>query len=172
MPEPTSSGSLYLPKALWLKGEENFEEFIGDITMLLGSRGLLKYTKEEAKPTDPKGKGTVSTTPSEKSAEQIDAEKAEDETTEMNRMMCAVAIKGSIHTEPAEILKGVTNPAEMMRLLKQRYTAKGWNLQHLYLTEFFHMKVEHFDSVGAFINRFKTLKSKLHSLGVENSETG
>lgn len=171
MPEPTSSGSLYLPKALWLKGEENFEEFIGDITMLLGSRGLLKYTKEEAKPTDPKGKGTVSTTPSEKSAEQIDAEKAEDETTEMNRMMCAVAIKGSIHTEPAEILKGVTNPAEMMRLLKQRYTAKGWNLQHLYLTEFFHMKIEHFDSVGAFINRFKTLKSKLHSLGVENSET-
>ena len=78
--------------------------------------------------------------------------------------------KGSMHPEPAIGLKGVTDPAEMIRLLDQRFTSTGWNLKHKYLTELFQIKAEHFDSIRAFINQFKALKSKLDQLGVKLPE--
>ena len=81
-------------------------------------------------------------------------------------MTCAMSIKGSVHPEPAVGLKGVTDPAEMIRLLDQRYTSTGWNLKHKYLTEYNTLRVEHHDSIGAFVDQYKALKSKLNTIGL------
>ena len=81
-----------------------------------------------------------------------------------------MSIKGSMHPEPAIGLKGVTDPAEMIRLLDQRFTSIGWNLKHKYLTEYNTLRVDHYDSVGAFIDQFKVLKSKLDTIGLSLPE--
>jgi hypothetical protein len=54
----------------------------------------------------------------------------------------------------------------MIRLLDQRYTSTGWNLKHKYLTEYNTLRVEHYDSIGAFVDQFKALKSKLDTIGL------
>jgi hypothetical protein len=66
--------------------------------------------------------------------------------------------------------KGVTDPAEMMRLLEQRYTSTGWNLKHKYLTEYNTLRVELYDSIAAFIDQYKVLKSKLDTIGLSLPE--
>jgi hypothetical protein len=75
-----------------------------------------------------------------------------------------------MHPEPAIGLKGVTDPAEMIRLLDQRFTSTGWNLKHKYLIEYNTIRVDHYDSVGAFIDQFKVLKSKLDTIGLSLPE--
>ena len=32
---------------MWLKGEENYEDWVDNITMLLGSKGLKRYIDEQ-----------------------------------------------------------------------------------------------------------------------------
>ena len=81
-------------------------------------------------------------------------------------MIYAISIKGSVYPEPAVGLKGVTDPAEMIYLLDQRYTSTGWNLKHKYLTEYNTLRVEHHDSIGAFVDQYKALKSKLDTIGL------
>ena len=91
-----SSSSYYLPKPMWLKGEENYEDWENDITMLLGSRGLDHLiVKEETTPTE----ATSSATPQPDKKE---------------RMACSMSIKGSIHPDAAIPIKGVTDPAEII----------------------------------------------------------
>jgi hypothetical protein len=72
--------------------------------------------------------------------------------------------------EPSAVIEDVIDPVEMIQLLEESYTAKGWNLKHKYLTELFQIKAEHFDSIRAFINQLKALKSKLDQLGVKLPE--
>ena len=131
---------------MWLEGEENFEDWVDNITLLLGSRGLASFIKREGFTPKP------------------------DSDDDSQRMACAMSIKGSIHPNVAVGLKGVTDPTEMIRLLEQRYTSTGWNLKHKYLTEFNTLRVDHFDSVGAFIDQFKVLKSKLDTIGLSLPE--
>ena len=137
---------MYLPKSMWLKDDENYEDWTDNITLLLGSRGLARFIKPR----------TATTTPSSEPSDEDDS----------LRMTCAMSIKGSIHPEAAVGLKGVTDPAEMMRLLGQRFTSTGWNLKHKYLTEYNTLRVEHYDSIGAFIDQYKVLKSKLDTIGL------
>jgi hypothetical protein len=58
----------------------------------------------------------------------------------------------------------------MIRLLDQSFTSTGWNLKHKYLTEFNTLRVDHHDSIGAFIDQFKVLKSKLDTIGLSLPE--
>jgi hypothetical protein len=81
---------------MWLQGEENYEDWKDNMTLFLGSKGLVKFTKKESI--------TVS------DSDEIDSQ----------RMTCAMSIKGSMHPRPAVGLKGVTDPLEMMSLLEQR----------------------------------------------------
>jgi hypothetical protein len=67
-------------------------------------------------------------------------------------MVCTITIKGSMHPEPAIGLKGVIDLAEMIHLLDQRFTLTGWNLKHKYLTEYNTLRVEYYDSIGAFVD--------------------
>jgi hypothetical protein len=138
-----SSSSMFLPKPMWLEGEENYEDWKDNITLFLGSKGLAKFIR----------KGSIVP---DSDSDEIDSQ----------RMTCAMSIKGSMHPEPAVGLKGVTNPAEMIRLLDQRFTSTGWNLKHKYLTEYNTLRAEHYDSIGAFIDQFKVLKSKLDTIGL------
>lgn len=152
-----SASTLSLHRAMWLKGEENYEDWVDNITMLLGSKGLRCYIDEEhqlPKSTDSKAK------------ELSAAEQEKLDKWQTNSMMCAISIKGSIEPDSALPIKGVTDPREMLRLLKERYASKGWNLKNRYLTEYNTLKVEHFDSIGAFIDQFKVLKSKLDRLSL------
>jgi hypothetical protein len=132
---------------MWLEGDENYEDWKDNITLFLGSKGLAKFIK----------KGSIIP---DSDSDQIDSQ----------RMTCAMSIKGSIHPEPAVGLKGVTDPAEMVRLLDQRFTSTGWNLKHKYLTEYNTLRAEHYDSIGAFIDQFKVLKSKLDTIGLSLPE--
>ena len=95
-----SSSSMFLPKPMWLEGEDNYEDWKDNITLFLGSKGLAKFIT----------KGSI--TP-------------ESDEADCQRMTCAMTIKGSVHPEPAVGLKGVTDPAEMIYLLDQRYTSTG-----------------------------------------------
>ena len=88
----------------------------------------------------------------------------ESDEIDCQRMICAMSIKGSVHPEPAIGLKGVTDPAEMIRLLDQRYTSTRWNLKHKYLTEYNTLRVEHHNSIGTFSDQYKALKSKLDTI--------
>ena len=97
-----SSSSMFLPKPMWLEGEENYEDWKDNITLFLGSKGLAKFIK----------KGSI--TP-DSNSDEIDSQ----------RMTCAMSIKGSIHPELAVGLKGITDPAEIIRLLDQRFTSTG-----------------------------------------------
>ena len=81
-------------------------------------------------------------------------------------MICTMSIKGSVYPEPAVGLKGVTDPAEMIRLLDQRYTLTGWNLKYKYLTEYNTLRVKYHDSIGVFVDQYKALKSKLNIIGL------
>ena len=126
---------------MWLEGEDNYEDWKDNITLFLGSKGLAKFII----------KGSII---------------AESDEVDCQRMTCAMSIKGSVHPEPAVGLKGVTDPAEMIRLLDQRYTSTGWNLKHKYLTEYNTLRVEHHDSIGAFVDQYKALKSKLNTIGL------
>ena len=74
---------------MWLEGEENYEDWKDNMTLLLGSRGLAGFMKKGSVP-DP------------------------DSDNDSQRMACAMLIKGSIHPNPAVGLKGVTDPSEMM----------------------------------------------------------
>ena len=40
MSNQVNSGSLYLPKPLWLKGEENIQQWKVNMKVLLGTKGL------------------------------------------------------------------------------------------------------------------------------------
>ena len=136
-----SSSSMFLPKPMWLEGEDNYEDWKDNITLFLGSKGLAKFVI----------KGSII---------------PESDEVDCQRMTCAMSIKGSLHPEPAIGLKGIIDPAEMIRLLDQRYTSTGWNLKHKYLTEYNTLRVEHYDSIGAFVDQFKALKSKLDTIGL------
>jgi len=68
------------------------------------------------------------------------------------------------------VIKGVKDPAEMIRLLDKRYTSTGWNLKHKYLTEYRTLRVEHYDSIGAFIDQFKLSKMKLETVGLKEPD--
>ena len=138
---------MFLPKPMWLEGEENYEDWKDNMTLFLGSKGLAKYIK----------KGSIIPT---SNSDEIDSQK----------MTCAMSIKGSMHTGPAVGLKGVTDPLEMISLLEQRYTSTGWNLKHKYLTEYNTLRVDHYDSVGAFVDQYKVLKSKLDTIGLSLPE--
>jgi hypothetical protein len=138
---------MFLPKPMWLEGEENYEDWKDNITLFLGSKGLAKYIK----------KGSITPT---SNSDEIDSQK----------MTCAMSIKGSMHPGPAVGLKGVTDPLEMISLLEQRYTSTGWNLKHKYLTEYNTLRVDHYDSVGAFVDQYKVLKSKLDTIGLSLPE--
>jgi hypothetical protein len=155
---------MILPKAMWLKGEENYEDWIDDMTMFLGSKGLLKHVKSVLL--------TQGTLRGPEALEEDAEEKSEEdiEKDDITRMSCSMAIKGSVHTEPAIQLKGITDPKEMWLLLRRRYTSTGWNLKHKYLTEYNALKVEHMDSVSAFVDQFIMLKSKLESTGINLPE--
>ena len=133
------SNSLYLPKPMWLTDEEDFEDWKDNITLLLGSKGLDDYIKpkDTSDTSDPE--------PKESKKKEIEQR--------MARMTCGISIRGSIHEGPAAVIKGVKDPAEMMKLLEDRYTTKGWNLKQKYLTEYRTLRVEHFDSIGAFIDQ-------------------
>jgi hypothetical protein len=85
-------------------------------------------------------------------------------------MTCGISIRGSIHEGPAAVIKGVKDPAAMIRLLEDRYTTKGWNLKQKYLTEYRTLRVEHYDSIGAFIDQFKLLKTKLEAVGLKEPD--
>ena len=37
---------MYLPKSMWLEGEENYEDWKDNITLLLGSKGLARFMKK------------------------------------------------------------------------------------------------------------------------------
>ena len=130
---------------MWLEGEENYEDWKDNMTLFLGSKGLVKFIK----------KGSIIP-----GSDEIDSQ----------RMTCAMSIKGSMHPGPAVGLKGVTDPVEMMSLLEQRYTSTGWNLKHKYLTEYNTLRVEHHDSIGAFVDQYKVLKSKLDTIGLSLPE--
>ena len=117
------------------------------MTLFLGSKGLAKYIK----------KGSITPTTD---SDEIDSQ----------RMTCAMSIKGSMHPGPAVGLKGVTDLIEMMSLLEQRYTLTGWNLKYKYLTEYNTLRVDHHDSVGAFVDQYKVLKSKLDTIGLSLPE--
>ena len=92
---------MFLPKPMWLEGEENYEDWKDNMTLFLGSKGLVKFIKKESI--------TVS------DSDEIDSQ----------RMICAMSIKGSMYPGPVVGLKGVTDPVEMISLLKQRYTSTG-----------------------------------------------
>ena len=81
-------------------------------------------------------------------------------------MIYTITIKGSVYPEPAIGLKGVIDPAEMIRLLDQRYTSTGWNLKYKYLTEYNTLRVEYYDSIGIFVDQYKALKLKLDIIGL------
>jgi hypothetical protein len=99
------------------------------MTLFLGLKGLAKYIK--------KGSITLTT-----DSDEINSQ----------RITCTMSIKGSIYPGPAVGLKGVTDPVEIMSLLEQRYTSTGWNLKYKYLTEYNTLRVDHHDSVGAFVD--------------------
>jgi hypothetical protein len=88
----------------------------------------------------------------------------------MARVTCGILIRGLIHEGPAAVIKGVKDSAEIIRLLEDRYTTKGWNLKQKYLTEYRILRVEHFDSIGAFIDQFKLLKTKLEAIGLKEPD--
>ena len=73
---------------MWLEGEENYEDWKDNMTLLLGSRGLASFMKKGSVP-DPDSDDT-------------------------QRMACAMSIKGLMHLNPAVGLKGVTDPSEMI----------------------------------------------------------
>src|SRR3981189_2789567 len=150
------SNSLYLPKPMWLTDEEDFEDWKDNITLLLGSKGLDDYIKpkDTSDTSDPE--------PKESKKKEIEQR--------MARMTCGISIRGSIHEGPAAVIKGVKDPAEMMKLLDDRYTTKGLNLKQKYLTEYRTLRVEHFDSIGAFIDQFKLLKTKLEAVGLKEPD--
>ena len=90
------------------KGEENYEDWCDNMTMLLGSKGLAKYLKDESTQvaTRPdKGKSTASVS-EEESAPELAPNQEDQEKWQMNSMMCAIAIKGSIEPDTAITLKG------------------------------------------------------------------
>ena len=91
----SSQSSMFLPKPMWLEGEENYKDWKDNMTLFLGSKGLAKYIK--------KGSITLTT-----DSDEIDSQ----------RMTCTMSIKGSIHPGPVVGLKGVTDPLEMMSLLE------------------------------------------------------
>ena len=148
--------SLYLPKSMWLEGEEDYEDWKDNITMLLGSKGLDEYIqpKDTSDPSDPE--------PKESKKKEIEQR--------MARMTCGISIRGSIHEGPAAVIKGVKDPAEMIRLLDKRYTSTGWNLKLKYLTEYRTLRVDHYDSIGAFVDQFKLSKSKLEAVGLKEPD--
>jgi hypothetical protein len=163
-----TNSTLYLHRSMWLKGEDNYEDWCDNITMLLGSKGLAKYSNDKCAQvaTRPdEGKSTASTS-EEESASVLAPSQEDQEKWQTNSMTCAIAIKGSIEPDTAIILKGITNPKEMMKILRERFALKGWNLKHRYLVEYNTLRVEHFDSVGAFIDQFKVLKGKLDGLNL------
>ena len=41
---------MYLPKSMWLEGEENYEDWKDNMTLLLGSRGLAGFMKKGSVP--------------------------------------------------------------------------------------------------------------------------
>jgi hypothetical protein len=140
---------------MWLKGEENYEDWVDNITMLLGSKGLKRYIDEQHQ------------APADSDARKLSATEQEElDKWQTSSSTCAISIKGSIEPDSALPIKGVTDPREMLRLLKERYASKGWNLKNRYLTEYNTLRVEHFDSIGAFIDQFKVLKSKLDGLSL------
>jgi hypothetical protein len=141
---------------MWLEDEENYEDWRDNMIMLLGSKGLDQFINH-----------LKDTSPTPSSVDDLAEDSAK---LRMNRMTCGISIKGSIHPEAAVTIKGITDPAEMWRLLEEGYTSKGWNLKHKYLTEYNTLRVEHFDSIRAFINQFKMLKSKLDFVGIQLPE--
>ena len=38
-----SSSSMFLPKPIWLEGEDNYKDWKDNITLFLGSKGLAKF---------------------------------------------------------------------------------------------------------------------------------
>lgn len=163
MSNQVNSGSLYLPKPLWLKGEENLPQWKVNMKVLLGTKGLAHLMEKplSSETSTPKSKEEKPETPEKQ---------AKIDTLEMNRMIVSIAIRGSVHPEPSAVIEDVINPVEIIQLLEESYTAKGWNLKHKYLTKLFQIKAEHFDSIRAFINQFKALKSKLDQLRVKLPE--
>jgi len=79
---------------MWLEGEENYEDWKDNMTLFLGSKGLVKFIKKESI--------TVS------DLDEIDSQ----------RITCTMLIKGSIYPRPAVRLKGVTDLVKIISLLK------------------------------------------------------
>ena len=53
-----SSSSMFLPKPMWLEGEENYEDWKDNITLLLGSKGLARFMKKGSVPDPDSGRRT------------------------------------------------------------------------------------------------------------------
>ena len=87
-----SSSLMFLPKSMWLEGEDNYEDWKDNITLFLGLKGLAKFII----------KGSI--------IPELDK-------VDCQRMICVMTVKGSVYPELAVGLKGVTDPAEMIRLL-------------------------------------------------------
>ena len=83
---------MFLPKPMWLEGEDNYEDWKDNITLFLGLKGLAKFII----------KGSI--------IPELDE-------ADCQQMTYTITIKGSVYPEPAVGLKGVTDPAEMIRLL-------------------------------------------------------
>ena len=43
-----SSSSIFLPKPIWLEGEDNYKDWKDNITLFLGSKGLAKFIIKES----------------------------------------------------------------------------------------------------------------------------
>ena len=39
---------MFLPKSMWLEGEDNYEDWKDNITLFLGSKGLAKFIIKES----------------------------------------------------------------------------------------------------------------------------
>ena len=78
----SSTSSLYLPKSLWLLDEESYEEWVVNITMLLGSKGLDHYLMK-ADESGPKDTSPDPEDPAKKRMNQMMCEyRSEDQCTQ------------------------------------------------------------------------------------------
>ena len=141
----SDSSTQFLPNGAKLRGSENYAQWKAQIKVILESKELQDFIVPASKPNPE----------SDKASTEL------DRIWRTNNAKAKLVIMVHVTSEPAELINDLETAAEMWETLRCQYEGQGHNLKHSYFNEINSLRYEQFNSITAFIVRFKTLVSCL-----------
>ena len=138
--------NLQLASGAKLRGSENYSQWKSQMLVLLESKDLENYIE-------------IATTKPE--------EPVAGKAWKTNNAKAKLAIINNVLQEPATLITDIPTASQMWESLRNQYQGSGHNLKQSYLSEIQSIDFKQFNSMPAFIVRFKSLVANLANVDLK-----